>query len=208
MKLSILIATLGRRHKQFRTLLSELMPQIEKYTGQIEVIALHNNGELTIGEYRQALLEAAQGEYVCFVDDDDKLPDYYCKEIMKAIKRKPDYIGFKVKLTNNDIERPTAFHSLQFPGWYQDVNGYYRGVTHLNPIKRELALRGNFTQLTGAGEDEGWAVQVRPFVKTEEYIDKFMYFYRHDTEDSHFGSGKPAGNHPLEKLNYSSLRYI
>jgi glycosyltransferase involved in cell wall biosynthesis len=204
-KLSILIASLGRRHRQLRDLLSELMPQV---TPNIEVLVYPNNGELTIGEYRQTLLEAAHGDYICFVDDDDSLPPFYCEEIIKAIKQKPDYVGFKVQLTNNEIERPPAIHSLRFPGWFQDEHGYYRGVTHLNPIKRELALKGDFTQSLASGEDEGWARQVRPFVKTEVFIDKFMYFYRHDTSDSHFGSGKNAGAHPLKKVKYKQLRYV
>lgn len=208
MKLSILIATLNRRQEKLRDLLTDLMPQVERYANQIEVVIYPNNGELTIGEYRQTLLNEAKGEYICFVDDDDHLPSYYCAEIMKALSKSPDYVGFKVQLTNNDIERPPAIHSLRYPGWFQDEQGYYRGVTHLNPIKRTLALKGDYTQMIAGGEDEGWARQVTPFVKTEEYIDKFMYYYRHDTEDSHFGSGKRPGTSTLEKLRYDYLRYI
>lgn len=202
MRLSILIASLNRRHTQLRTLLSELMPQT---TDEVEVVVLLNNGEFSIGKYRQTLLEDARGDYVCFVDDDDGLPDDYCQTILDNLGK--DYVGFKVKLSNNDIEQPPAIHSLRYPGWFQDAQGYYRGVTHLNPIKRELALKGNFMFSPGAGEDEGWARQVRPFVKTENYIDRFMYFYRHVNTDTHFGSGKQTGNDKPKKLRYKHLRY-
>lgn len=207
-KLSILIASLGRRHKQLQELLDGLMPQVDKFKGNIEVIVYRNNGKQSIGEYRQALLEEAKGRYVCFVDDDDKVPDYYCEEIMNALGK--DYVGFKVLLTNNEIERPPVYHSIRYSGWYQDARGYYRGVTHLNPIKRSIALKGDFRNTNGSGEDEIWAVQVRPFVKTENYIDKFMYYYRHNTEDTHFGGVAPKWglDYPQPIIKSKNFRWL
>ena len=171
-KLSILVATMGRRDEKFKRLIKNLKHQVSMYEGNIEIVAYWNNGELPIGDIRQALLEAATGDYVCFVDDDDLVPTYYCGEIMAAILEKPDYIGFKVKVFSNTMDRPMAFHSLRYPGWFQDEHGYYRGVTHLNPIRRDLALLGTFSTTERGGEDEAWAVSVRPHVKEEVFIDE------------------------------------
>lgn len=184
-KLSILIATLGHRYNLLQSLLDSLLPQVDKTGGQIEVIIYRNNGELAIGQYRQALLEEAKGEYVCFVDDDDGLPDFYCEKILQNLGE--DYVGFKVKLSNDGIQRNPVYHSIKYDRWSQDDTGYYRGVTHLNPIRRELALKGRF-HANGSGEDENWAKEVQPFVKTENFINEFMYYYYHSSKDSYFSS--------------------
>lgn len=187
--LTILIATMGKRNKSFLSLLDSLLPQIDRLGGKVEVVAYWNNGELSIGQIRQALLEEAKGNYICFVDDDDELPPYYCYEIINALGK--DYVGFNVKVLSDEIEKPTAFHSIRYQTWHQDENGYYRGVTHLNPVKRGLALMGRFDG--GVGEDERWARTVTPFVKTENYLDKIMYIYHHSSENSNFGGDKKEG---------------
>ena len=183
MKLSILIPTVGRRNDKFVRLVESLTTQIKR-PNQVEIIAYWNNGELSIGEYRQALLREALGEYVCFIDDDDTVPDYYVKEILKALGK--DYVGFEVRLFNDGVEAKKVVHSLSHGIWHEDEHGYYRGVTHLNPIKRTIALQGTFSQ-NGAGEDAAWAKAVSSYTHTENYIDKVMYLYWHDNSDTHFG---------------------
>lgn len=194
-ELSILIATQGRRNQRFQNLLKGLMRQVRPFKGQIEVIAYWNNGELPIGTIREYLIKEAGGEYVCFIDDDDAVPPYYCEEIMKALGE--DYVGFKVKLFNDGVEKPPAYHDLQYSVWYEDEHGYYRGVTHLNPIKKSLAQLGDYT-LNGAGEDAMWAKTVTPHVKTQNFIDKIMYFYYHDRSDTSFG-----GAHKYREIKYT-----
>lgn len=185
MKLSVLIATQGRRERKFKELVKELSRQAEQYPRQVEVVAYWNNGELPIGTIRQALLENARGDYVCFVDDDDKVPEYYLKEILGALGE--DYVGFKVKLFNDGVEQRPSYHDLQYQVWTEDDNGFYRGVTHLNPIRRAIAVEGSFDD-KGAGEDARWAAQVVKYVRTQNYIDKFMYFYHHSRHDTSFSN--------------------
>jgi hypothetical protein len=61
--------------------------------------------------------------------------------------------------------------------WSEDENGFYRDLSHLNPIRRELmkqvSLEGGF------GEDRRWAKKMRKLevVKTEHFIDEVMYRY-------------------------------
>lgn len=181
-RLSILIPTLGWRRAQFHRLMDVLLPQVER--NNIEVVAYWNNGEKSIGELRQALLEDARGEYVCFIDDDDMVPDWYCDEIFWNLGK--DYVGFEVELFNEGKKMPRVFHSIRYGVWHEDETGYYRGVTHLNPIKRELALKGDFGK-HGIGEDENWSRTVTPFVRTENYIDKIMYYYYHSNAHTAFG---------------------
>jgi hypothetical protein len=69
-KLSILIATLGERKDRFTALVDKLVSQAND---DVEIIAYFNNGELPLGDIRQALVDEAVGQYVCFIDDDDVL---------------------------------------------------------------------------------------------------------------------------------------
>lgn len=202
-RLSILIATLGWRKESFNKLLDALLPQVER--NNIEVVAYWNNGEKSIGEIRQALIEDAKGEYVCFIDDDDMVPDCYCDEICWALGK--DYVGFEVQLFNEGKVMPRVFHSIRYGVWHDDETGYYRGVTHLNPIKRELAIQGSFGK-QGLGEDESWSRSVTPLVRTENYIDKIMYYYHHSNEHTSFG-GKPRKKkfHIRGEVNHPQFRY-
>lgn len=202
-RLSILIATLGRRRASFNRLLDTLLPQIENKN--IEVLAYWNNGETSIGEIRQALLEDARGEYVCFIDDDDLVPDWYCDEILQALGE--DYVGFELELFNEEKKMPRVFHSIKYSTWHQDAAGYYRGVTHLNPIKRELALLGDFGK-RGIGEDESWSRSVTPHVKTENYIDRIMYYYYHSKQNTAFGGEERIPQRHLRaEINHPQFRY-
>lgn len=206
-KLSVLIATLGRRYQQLDDILNVLLPQVKKFKNQIEVIVYVNNGKLSIGEYRQTLLETAKGDYICFVDDDDDVPDFYCEEIINAMGK--DYIGFNVKFFSDGQQRPPVYHSLKYDRWSQDANGFYRNITHLNPVRRELALKGTFHS-RGGGEDETWATQIKPFVKTENYINKDMYFYYHNPKDSFFANSyiPKRTNYPLPLVKAKQIKYI
>lgn len=204
MKLSILIATVGRRSDKFRRLLGVLMPQVKR-SPDIEVIAYWNNGEEPIGKIRKDLIEYAKGDYICFIDDDDLIPNDYCELILEALKSKPDYVGFRVRLFNDGVEMPPVFHSVRYEYWSQDEAGYYRNITHLNPIKRSIAQQGKFEG--GVGEDVQWSESVFRLVKTEVYIDKVMYFYYHDRFDTNFGgSHKSRGFYKrpiIKRKNFS-----
>lgn len=202
-KLSILIATVGWRRASFTKLLERLFPQIER--NNIEVVAYWNNGETDIGSIRQALLEDAKGEYVCFIDDDDMVPDWYCDEIFWNLGR--DYVGFQVELFNDGVKMPPVYHSIRYGVWHDDETGYYRGVTHLNPIKRELALLGNFGK-QGLGEDETWSRSVTPHVRTEHYIDKIMYYYYHNKAETTFGGKERKPQfHIRSEFDHPQFRY-
>lgn len=180
-KWSILIATVGERNKRFLKLLDRLMSQVAKYKGEIQVLAYWNNAERPLGEIRQALVEEATGEYVSFIDDDDSIPSYYCDKVYENLGK--DYVGWRMQVWHNGTKLKPTFHSIKYPRWYEDDKGYYRNVSHLNPIKRSIALRVSFVA-EGIAEDQPWSIQIAPLVKSENYIPEVMYFYNHSTKDS------------------------
>lgn len=189
-KLTVMIATLGQRSDRFARLLDTLMPQVNKQSGKVEVVAYWNNFERPLYEIRQALVDEAKGEYVCFIDDDDLVPEYYTDEILKALRSKPDYVGWRQQLySNGEAVKPT-FHSLKYAGVSEDEQGWYRNVSHLNPVKRELSLKASWEVPEGIPEDSPWAERVAPHLKIESYIDKPMYFYHPSSEDSQWRGGR------------------
>lgn len=183
-KWSILIPTIGQREERFLRLLNVLYPQVKKYNGQIEILAYWNNGEHPLWKIREDLVKETNGEYVSFIDDDDLVPEYYCDEIMNAIKTSPDYIGWRMQVWHNEEKLKPTFHSLRYSSWTEDDNGFYRNISHLNPIRRDIAIKESFEVEPGIAEDQPWVIKIAPHVKTEVYIDKEMYWYYHTTEDS------------------------
>lgn len=208
-KLSILIATIGRRQHKFHNLLETLLPQTEEHPAEVEVVAYWNNGETNIGNIRQALLHEARGEYVCFIDDDDDVPEYYCDAILAALGA--DYVGFRLDLYNDGTKMPPVFHSIRHKEWRTDYDGYYRGVTHLNPVKRSIALQGDFSVVDGGGEDKEWSAAVTPLVQTENYIDRCMYYYYHESMDTNFGTvdgqAKPSQVYDRPDIDHPNFRF-
>lgn len=205
-KLSILIATLGQREERFKALLDTLLPQADNFKGQIEVIAYWNNFERPLAEIRQELLDEAQGEYVCFIDDDDSVPEYYCKEIVRLLDG-VDYIGWRMQLWHNGEKMKPTFHSLRYKNWSEDDKGWYRNISHLNPIKRELSILAGFIDKEDAPEDYDWVKRVEKYVNTEHYIPKIMYNYHHTTEDSYWAGGKPERSYTRPKVDNKNFKW-
>jgi glycosyltransferase involved in cell wall biosynthesis len=141
----------------------------------IEFIYEIDNGEMTIGEKRNKLLLRAQGEYVCFVDDDDNVADDYIESIMNALETKPDCVGIEgiLKCQAGDL---IFRHSIQFQCWYTGSDAFYRTPNHLNPVKRKIALNVCFPS-KNFGEDQHYSDGIKRQLKTEKYIDHPIYFY-------------------------------
>lgn len=149
------------------------MPQL---TLDVEVRERMYDRSMSLGANRQAMIEEAAGEYVSFVDDDDLVAEDYVSSILPLLDG-VDYIGFQLQLYMDGIERGATFHSLQHNGWYENGGSFYRDFSHLNPIRRELALQAPFEG--SGGEDTRWADRIRglQIVKTEHYVPKIMYHY-------------------------------
>ena len=203
---TILIATLGRRRERLLALLNGLMPQVDEADGAVAVLALWNNGERPLPDIRQDLVDAAAGRYVSFVDDDDKLPPYFVREVRPLLDG-VDYIGWRMQFIKDGQAHKPTIHSLRYKDWHENEDGYYRDITHLNPVRRDLVAA--HTSFTGRWpEDHGWAEGLRGHLHTEHYIDEIMYYYWFSTGDSTFvswsdssrwnsGPSAPEGTRPV-----------
>lgn len=194
----ILIASVYARTGELTQLLDGLSRQASAYRGEVGVLVDRDDGDAPVGVKRTRLLEVATAEYVCFVDDDDQVRDDYVAQIMYALAGRPDYVGFRVAYTVDGVRQKDAVHKFGQP-WAETDDGYLRGVSHLNPIRRVAALAG-LPFLDGFGEDHDWAgkVEASGLVKNGAYIDEALYHYRYSTAGSLFSGAAPlpAGHDP------------
>jgi hypothetical protein len=202
---TILVPTIPVREPLFLRLMDRLLPQLDEHGGRVRVLAWRNAGRPRLAEIRDAMVAGAGSEYVSFVDDDDLVPDYYVSEIVRAIAGRPDHVGFQLEYTTHhggkQVGHEIVDHSVRHGRWHRNVEGrLVRDLTHIDPIRRDIALRGRFAAAKrGRAEDTVWVKQVRGHVHSEEYINKIMYHYIWSHEGSSWGMGKrvaPGGARP------------
>ena len=173
-RFSILICSLEERQSQLSLLLSDLDRQ---KTDEVEILTNIDNRQKTTGAKRNELLLQARGDYIAFVDDDDKVVSNYIPRILAAIQSNPDCVGIEgsIAFASKGIVRK-FIHSLRYNCWYQENDIYYRCPNHLNPVRREIALRVMFPDIS-VGEDKIYSKKLYPLLKTEVHIDGPIYFY-------------------------------
>jgi glycosyltransferase involved in cell wall biosynthesis len=74
MKLSILICSLSSRAHLLKRLTDILDKQVDGINSQYIVDI--DKGQQRIADKRNKLLLMSQGEYICYIDDDDLVPEY------------------------------------------------------------------------------------------------------------------------------------
>jgi glycosyltransferase involved in cell wall biosynthesis len=175
-KWDILIASVVHRTEMLTDLLAELQRQMMPGVG---VRVFRDNIDVEYGDKCQILLDSSSADYVSFLDDDDWIEPDFIKTILKALRKKPDYVGFNVKFTENGVPQMPVFHTLKYSGWVNNPEALYRDIVHFNPIRRELAVQSKWQG--GAAADIHWADGLRNLgcVRDEVYIDREMYHYRH-----------------------------
>jgi hypothetical protein len=186
MKLSILVPTLKQRSVFFNRLLDIVCPQL---TDEVELVTECDSGELEIGTKRNLLVAKAKGDYVAFVDDDDRISKDYVSRILGAVKTNPDCVGIEGIYTYGRDKRK-FMSSLRYKSWYEKGTELFRCPNHLNPVLRSIASKVPFPEKSW-GEDMTYSIGIRPFLKTEVYLEGPIYFY--DYNPSHFR--RPSARH-------------
>lgn len=186
MKLSILVPTLYERIDQLSELKASLYGQIlsNGVKEEVEVLTLIDNREKTTGAKRNILLDKAKGDYIAFIDDDDQISPDYIKLVLEAIKTGPDVVGMRlVQYTDGKFYGNTC-HSIIYKEWKNIPDNienptkwtFERCPNHLNPVKREHALKARFPDKV-IGEDQDYSYRLRGMLKSEVMIETPIYFY-------------------------------
>lgn len=181
MTLTIAIPTIPSRAEKF----SDLKAHINRQTTRdVEVIAMCDDKTMSIGRKRQAFLEAAQGDYITMIDDDDWVPTDFVPAILKAITIKPDSVGFQIECTGTSGKRADVSNRYQDWGDNQGGFDYVRTPYHKTPIRTEIARKIGFPDLR-FGEDYDFSRRLKTsgLIQTEVYLPRVMYHYRFSYED-------------------------
>lgn len=181
MKLTINVCS---THTRYRTFLPQILEQLfsqweklpENDRKQVEIVALIDNRSMTVGEKRNRLTTASKGDYISFVDDDDRVSDDYIGQLLKATATGADVITFLVSVSlNGGIPKP-CHYSKNYEKDYNTENEYHRLPNHIMCIRRELAVKVPFKEVTFA-EDSDFATRLKPLLKTEHQIKATLYHY-------------------------------
>ena len=88
-KLSILICSVenNERQESLNKLVHELNHQVcSNYAENIvEILVEKDNGTMSVGKKRNVLIDKANGEYICFIDDDDYVAENYLNLILQNL---------------------------------------------------------------------------------------------------------------------------
>jgi len=180
-KLSILIPTLSSRWEVLKELIDELNYQIQ--SKPVQILWIGDNRSMTIGEKRNELLQMAKGDWIAFIDDDDKISINYIKVLLNAIEDNPNKTVITFRGTQNTDGK------LDLPFRY-NVNYGRNYKSFIDGARWKLMLPDhlccwNKSKITipfpnkSLGEDHEWARKMA-FTYTEEdqvLLEHFLYHY-------------------------------
>lgn len=178
-KLSILVPTVPSR---IDTFFPRIIKELNKQVGErkdIEILGLFDNKRKSTGAKRQDLLNLARGEYLTFVDDDDRVTDDYVSSIMQKLEDHPgvDCVVYNTICRVNAGPPKLCKYGVEFE--YGDILGgtEWRGKpAHTMVWCSEIAKKHNFFDMVH-GEDISWVKRACKDIVTQERIDRVLYHY-------------------------------
>jgi glycosyltransferase involved in cell wall biosynthesis len=193
-KLSILIPTLPNRLELFYLpLIKILLKQIEPYSN-IELISLFDNKKRTIGRKRQNMIDIIQGEYVCFIDDDDRISDDYVKLIMDTLYNNPntDCVTFW-----SCINQPNMEDKIVKFGFEKNIPP----ACHVHVWKSSIVKKYEYKNINH-GEDNDWINRAKNDIRHLSKIDKILYYYdaRYNTTSETVGLSEETIKKNINKI--------
>ena len=177
-ELSILICTLPERGAVFQRLQQMLQRQMARQP--VEMLFDRTGPHMTVGAKRNSLLARASGRDVAFIDDDDTIHDSYIGFVLDRLKLNPDCVELRGTMTTNGASSKTFIHTIHCTHWHERDGIYRRMPNHLNPIRRDLAVKAGFPEKS-FGEDHEFSRRVHPLLKTQADLPVSIYNYLYRT---------------------------
>ena len=184
-KLSICICSLHSRRRTMQAIVERL--QAQPRSDEIEILIAADAGQLPTGAKRSRLLQAASGEYVVHVDDDDDVHPQYVPKILAAIDANPNVDAILIRgRRTHENGAPIVFDYKLGSGTFQgetDADGVlWRSPGPLCPIRGQLAKMLPFDGVWGE-EDLSWVDKLKPHIKTAARAGEpgeVLYHYLYD----------------------------
>jgi hypothetical protein len=182
--LTVLVPSVSTRRATFAPKIAEslfgqherLVPELGERVEILIVTDTGRSGGMLIGDKRNAMLRMARGEYVVFVDDDDRVADDYLSTLLAATSTGDDCITFDCSVSLNGAPPRTCHYDLKYERDANVGEHYERLPNHITAVKRMLALSCGFPSKQ-CGEDSDYAARLRPMLRTQHRIPRTLYFY-------------------------------
>jgi hypothetical protein len=201
--LSVLICSTHTRSTTFgpaiqKQVWEQLAALPPEYQDRIEILMLTDNKKQMLGHKRNTMVDMAQGRYVQFIDDDDRIAPDMFRSVLDATASNSDVITFLAAVSLNGNSPKTCHYSLDYVEDRNVQHGYERIPNHICAIRRDLARQVSYPHLPYA-EDSGYSRLLRPLLQTEHHIDRVLYFYDYCLETTeaqahlrNLARGRPA----------------
>lgn len=181
MKLSILVPSVAERRNTFLPKSLEMLyGQLEglplENQKQVEILYLIDNKSIMLGDKRNLMIDMAKGEYIAFVDCDDRIAEDYISSLLEGIKSGSDSIVFLAEVSLNGLEPKICRYSKDYPHDYNTADEYIRIPNHIPCIRKEVSKKVSFPSLKNA-EDSAYSKLLKPHLKSEFKIDRVLYYY-------------------------------
>lgn len=192
----ILIPHIPHRHAKLLDLLNVLEQQMRP---GVQVLIYTDNLQVSYAQKCQALVDAADADYISHLANDDLVAPTFIPRILEALEQNPDYVGFRVRYTEAGVRQQPVIHSLACGCWSDTPDVLMRDLMYYNPIKLELARKVRFR---GPYCDVEWADDLRALgcVKTEVFIDEELHYYQRDSSDNFHTPRQPMPEHLIPAL--------
>jgi len=188
---SVLLLGIPERLESFQKLTKKINDQIVEHSAEkkVELLALVDNKNRSVGSKRQSLLDICKGKYITFIDDDDDISNDYIFEIVNALEKNNnvDVVTFEQIAHINQNEPSKIIFSLK----YENEEYYPNGVIKRKPFhmcvwNTDITKQVKFPDISKT-EDWVWLEQLCKIAKTEYNIPKVLYHYifNSDTTTSH-----------------------
>ena len=182
-KLSLLIITIPER---LTTFLPKMVEQLEKQmTDEVELLALMDTKKLKIWTKRNKLMQIAQWEYICHLDDDDTVSDDFVEQLLKGISHNPDCVSFNHAISLNGWPYMDVYFGKKYEHTQpsQEQTYYTRKPNNKMCRRKSLAEQYPHADISWL-EDTLWAEEIDKVEYTEYHIDKPLYFYNYSDATS------------------------
>ena len=185
--LSILICSVDVEERQIKLkkLISELNNQISKNYAEeiVEIIVDTDNMQKSVGQKRNDLIEKSQGEFICFIDDDDFVSDNYLSKILYQLNSTIDILLICINHIENGVATTNIMPSLFTDNLKTNEVVFKTNHFHLCPHKKSIAKKVLFEYVNFA-EDVLYSKKMISYINNYHSVLEPIYIYNDNLEKS------------------------